>query len=594
MPRRIQFEGRILEFPDDATDDEIRSSLGTTEPPRPPSFGVRLWEGINPVPVLKAALSPIETAKAMYRQPGIRGMQAFEAAKRGELSLAAGRAMQAIPILGGAAEIGEKMAEDIRAGNLPGAAGTMASIAAPSAIAKVAPLLPIKGTRLASAAEKQYSQALGATQRTMKYLSNKVVPTLLKDRVWAFSREGLLRKAGSNLAQTADELETAYDALPPGTQVKIMPILAGIGKKKQKYVLPNGNIGNEVAYQNLQHLQKVIVKKLGPLESSVEDVRKFRQLLDEEVAEAGGYFGKTLKEGSLIKAKRESANAIRNELAKQFPDIAAINKRFNFWNNVQDILTETIQRTKPQSTPMSQQIGRLGGAAIGATGGIPSGIAGTIIGKKVVEMISSPGWRMISAVQKQRLADLLATGKTAAAERMAIVMLANVAVKPSMEPSQTSTEAPSPPFEVAPEAESSPENIKRMVLDEAKEQGLDPGMAVALAESESSFRHILEPNEKGAVGVFQLTPAASADVGVDQFDLKQNIQGGVRYLKMLKDKYGNWMDALTAYKGGMGNLNAGKAMTEAKRLARMVLATRERWRQTEDALKTAGRSAGTH
>ena len=51
-----------------------------------------------------------ETAKGMFLQPGIRANQAIEAAKQGNYQEAAGRALQAIPLLGYAAEGGEKMA----------------------------------------------------------------------------------------------------------------------------------------------------------------------------------------------------------------------------------------------------------------------------------------------------------------------------------------------------------------------------------------------------------------------------------------------------------------------------------------------------
>lgn len=94
-----------------------------------------------------------------------------------------------------------------------------------------------------------------------------------------------------------------------------------------------------------------------------------------------------------------------------------------------------------------------------------------------------------------------------------------------------------------------------LIQAEAKAQGVPPNLALALAGQESS----LDPTRvspKGAIGLMQLMPETAKSLGVDPHDPRQNITGGIRYLKTHLDAYGGDVSkALAAYNAGPEAVN---------------------------------------
>lgn len=96
-----------------------------------------------------------------------------------------------------------------------------------------------------------------------------------------------------------------------------------------------------------------------------------------------------------------------------------------------------------------------------------------------------------------------------------------------------------------------PAGIGRLIDRIARKHGMDPELVKAVARVESNYNPTaISP--KGALGVMQLLPETAERFGVaDAYDPAQNIEGGIRYLKFLRDRFpGNLSLVLAAYNAG--------------------------------------------
>ena len=96
-----------------------------------------------------------------------------------------------------------------------------------------------------------------------------------------------------------------------------------------------------------------------------------------------------------------------------------------------------------------------------------------------------------------------------------------------------------------------PPEIDKLVEQTAQRYQVDPKLIRAIIQVESDFDSRAVSN-KGAMGLMQLIPATAQRFGVSNpFNAKQNIEGGVNYLKYLLDLLdGDVTLSLAAYNAG--------------------------------------------
>lgn len=89
-----------------------------------------------------------------------------------------------------------------------------------------------------------------------------------------------------------------------------------------------------------------------------------------------------------------------------------------------------------------------------------------------------------------------------------------------------------------------------LIAEYANTHSVDPGLVKAVIRGESAFNR-LAVSEKGASGLMQLMPETARRHGCrNVFDARQNIEAGVKHLRMLLDGYDDLPRALAAYNAG--------------------------------------------
>jgi soluble lytic murein transglycosylase-like protein len=136
------------------------------------------------------------------------------------------------------------------------------------------------------------------------------------------------------------------------------------------------------------------------------------------------------------------------------------------------------------------------------------------------------------------------------------------------------------------------QRVSEMIEAIAKEEALDPALALAVAEVESAGgKH--QVSEAGAVGIMQLMPETASDYGVaDRCDPESNIRAGVRYLKKLYGEFDDPLLMLAAYNAGPARVYAKGGIPEFNETTLYIAKVMNRWSLNAKAAAAAEKRGG--
>jgi hypothetical protein len=233
---------------------------------------------------------------------------------------------------------------------------------------------------------------------------------------------GLQAQTQAHIASVGQAIGDAWDNLPAGTATDFEPIYDRLQSAiDDVHSVPDSNgkpipKGPEAerAISNISKLQQTLLdvaepNPAGGLQIPVDKVRQLRQYFDGIAAKAGRYTGKDLADASASEAHGLAADAIRENLASDHPDIAALNKEYSFWKGADQVVGDTIQRRQGQSVGLGRMLARGFGFAKG-------GVLGAEGMDLLTQAVRSPAWGTVSAVLKDRLADAIASGNGTTAQ----------------------------------------------------------------------------------------------------------------------------------------------------------------------------------
>lgn len=93
------------------------------------------------------------------------------------------------------------------------------------------------------------------------------------------------------------------------------------------------------------------------------------------------------------------------------------------------------------------------------------------------------------------------------------------------------------------------EEVKQNIIKQSKEMGVEPAIMLSIAKTESGFNQNAK-SASGHIGVFQLSHSTAKRMGLNPYELDDNVKGGIMYYKNMYNSFGSMELAVAAYNSG--------------------------------------------
>lgn len=267
--------------------------------------------------------------------------------------------------------------------------------------------------KLKSKAVEQYSKMLSATTKKTKTMTQRIAPELLDRGVKVKSLDSLSEKAGREISSTGDSIRKLEDTISPFAKTKTKSTVDTLKKMRQGYVV-NGKVVNQQAVKAIDN-ELTTILQYGD-EIPTKDFIRIKRILDKSVKKLNADFTKNEGMTLVAEAKEEMANAMRDRINTDHVDLAALNRDYHLWSNTKTVVDHAINR-KTSQVGLSKTLSSLSGGLAGVTQGddlgdsLQKGAIGFFLGRQAAKFFTSPAYRSVAAVNKTKLANLLANGK---------------------------------------------------------------------------------------------------------------------------------------------------------------------------------------
>lgn len=270
--------------------------------------------------------------------------------------------------------------------------------------------------KLDDAARQDVEKALWATKEKFKQKSRELAPWILERKI-TWTKENVQLLAETKADEFGKQIDEFVKSWKLKGTVKRDDLLDALDKIRKEW-----QIWDVIVDESIVNATDKFADVISWFWKDIpaEKARLIRQMFDDAVYKTKWVIW---EEALTIKnrIKKWLADNIRKQLADQNPDLAKINKEFSFYNKLDEVLTETIQRQWPQQWGFTSTIawwGWLWAWAI-VFWDITWAIASWLIVKWLTEAMKSTRWKLMSANIKNKLATALSTWDSNTATKLA-------------------------------------------------------------------------------------------------------------------------------------------------------------------------------
>ncbi len=262
------------------------------------------------------------------------------------------------------------------------------------------PLVQSLSRVLGQSAEKNVAQALQPTTQETKAATERITSEILGrpfTETFAFTQRGLQEKSQAQ-RELAGEAINAFGKLTGETNPQ--QISTALEALKTPYIV-QGKVIDQAAVDRIDEMKGVFDQFGNSIPR--EALRDIRRVFDKQIKESKGFF-KDIKQGTELELKKVAADTIRETLAAEVPDLAKLNQQYTFWANLDNVISKTVERTKPQQG-FTANVATIAGAATGT--GLTDIALRALLFRNLSKAVQSPGWKLASARTKNAISNSL-------------------------------------------------------------------------------------------------------------------------------------------------------------------------------------------